>query len=84
MFSKITFQKGVNLVIIWGFLHFLSGKKNLETLFVLYNKGICLRIASLLESVSGEMKYFHFGVWSIQPELKLVVGVISLQSFWQK
>ena len=41
--------------------------------------------------ISGEMKYFHFGVWSIsynclhvQPEVKLVVGVISLRSFWQK
>ena len=41
--------------------------------------------------ISGEMKYFHFGVWSIsynclhdQPELKLVAGLISLGSFWQK
>ena len=38
--------------------------------------------------ISGEMKYFHFGVWSIfydylhvQPETKLIVGVISLRSF---
>ena len=40
--------------------------------------------------ISGEMKYFHFGVWSIKPdttvymikpEIKLTAGVISLQSF---
>ena len=41
--------------------------------------------------ISGEMKYFHFGVWSIsynclhvQPEMKLIASVISLWSFWQK
>ena len=38
------------------------------------------------------MKYFYFRVWSfsyitvymIQPEMKLIAGVISLQSFWWK
>ena len=40
--------------------------------------------------ISDEMKYFHFGVWSIKPdrtvymikpEMKFIAGVISLQSF---
>ena len=38
--------------------------------------------------ISGEMKYFQFGVWSISYncclEMKLIAGVISLRSFWQK
>ena len=39
--------------------------------------------------ISGEVKYFHFGVWSvsvymIQPKMKLVSGVVSMRSFWQK
>ena len=43
--------------------------------------------------ISGDMKYFHFGVWSIfywstvymlQSQMKLIAGVISLWSFWQK
>ena len=38
MFSSITFQKGVNLVIILDFPHFTFWKKNLWTLFVLHNK----------------------------------------------
>ena len=39
------------------------------------------------DSISGEMKYFHqslVAVYMIYPELKLVAGVISLRSFWQK
>ena len=43
--------------------------------------------------ISVEMKYFHFGGWSIsytatvfmiQPKMKLTLSVISLRSFWQK
>ena len=42
--------------------------------------------------ISGVLRYFHFGVWSIsyyncyitQPEMKLIAGVISLRSFWQE
>ena len=38
MFSRITFQKGGNLVVILGFPPSVFRKKNLCTLFVLHNK----------------------------------------------
>ena len=38
MFSRTTFKKGGNLVIILGFPRFLFWKKNLWTFFVLHNK----------------------------------------------
>ena len=38
MFSRITFQKRRNLVIVLGFPHFVFWEKNLWTSFVLHNK----------------------------------------------
>ena len=38
MLSRITFQKGGNLVLVSDFPHFVFWKKNLWTLFVLHNE----------------------------------------------
>ena len=38
--ARLFFKKGVNLVINGGFLCFSYLKKNLFTLFVLYNNGM--------------------------------------------
>ena len=34
-YTKLPFKKGANLVIIWGFLHFIFWKKNLYLYFII-------------------------------------------------
>lgn len=67
--SNITFKKGENFGVVWGFLHFIFWKKYLWTLFMLHNKGITIFVFQEL-LYEFRMKCGFFSTNSVFPQDK--------------
>ena len=65
--AGLPFKKGVNLVIIWGFLHFVFRKKNLWTLWCFIvrkcKENFCFLVASSIIQ-KNEMSCFQMNVFA--------------------